>query len=99
LGYQVVARTSSVEALEVFRSQPDSFDLLLTDQTMQGLTGEALAKKVMAIRSDIPIVLCTGFSHNINEEKAKSMGIREFIMKPVLVREMAVIIRRLLDAK
>jgi len=97
LGYQVVARTSSVEALEVFRSQPESFDLLLTDQTMQGMTGEALAKKVMAIRSDIPIVLCTGFSHNINEEKAKSMGIREFIMKPVLVRELAVIIRRLLD--
>ena len=97
LGYQVVARTSSVEALEVFRSQPDSFDLLLTDQTMQGMTGEALSKKVMAIRSDIPIVLCTGFSHNINEEKAKSMGIREFIMKPVLVRELAVIIRRLLD--
>ncbi len=99
LGYQVVARTSSVEALEVFRSQPDSFDLLLTDQTMQGMTGEALAKKVMAIRSDIPIVLCTGFSHNINEEKAKSMGIREFIMKPVLVREMAAILRRLLDEK
>jgi len=99
LGYQVVARTSGVEALEVFRSQPDSFDLLLTDQTMQGMTGEDLAKKVMDIRSDIPIVLCTGFSHNINEEKAKSMGIREFIMKPVLVREMAVIIRRLLDEK
>ncbi len=97
LGYQVVARTSSVEALEVFRSQPESFDLLITDQTMQGMTGEALAKKVMAIRSDIPIVLCTGFSHNINEEKAKFIGIREFIMKPVLVREMAVIIRRLLD--
>jgi PAS domain S-box-containing protein len=99
LGYQVVARTSSIEALEVFRLQPDSFDLLLTDQTMQGMTGEDLAKKVMAIRSDIPIVLCTGFSHNINEEKAKSMGIREFIMKPVLIREMAAIIRRLLDEK
>jgi len=99
LGYQVVARTSSVEALEVFRLQPDSFDLLITDQTMQAMTGEALAKEVMAIRSDIPIVLCTGFSHNINEEKALSMGIREFIMKPVLVREMAVIIRRLLDKK
>ena len=97
LGYQVVARTSGVEALEVFRLRPDSFDLLLTDQTMQGMTGEALAKKVMEIRSDIPIVLCTGFSHNINEEKAKSMGIREFIMKPVLVRELAVILRRLLD--
>ncbi len=99
LGYQVVARTSGMEALEVFRSQPDSFDLLLTDQTMQGMTGEALAKKIMAIRSDIPIVLCTGFSHNIDEEKAKSMGIRKFIMKPVLAREMAVIIRRLLDEK
>ena len=97
LGYQVVARTSSVEALEVFRSQPDGFDLLLTDQTMLGMTGEALAKEVMAIRSDIPIVLSTGFSHTINEQKAKSMGIREFIFKPVLIRELAVIIRRLLD--
>jgi PAS domain S-box-containing protein len=97
LGYQVVARTSSTEALEVFRSQFDSFDIVITDQTMPGMTGEVLAKEMMAIRSDIPIVLCTGFSHVINEEKAKAIGIRKFIMKPVVIREMAGTIRRLLD--
>jgi PAS domain S-box-containing protein len=97
LGYQVVARTSSVEAFEVFRSRPGEFDLVITDQTMPGMTGEEFAKKLMALRSDIPIILCTGFSHIINEEKAKAIGIRKFIMKPVVMREMALTIRDVLD--
>lgn len=97
LGYQVVARTSSIEALEVFRTQTDSFDLVISDQTMPNMTGEKLAKELMALRTDIPIILCTGFSHIINEEKAKAIGIRKFIMKPVVMREMATIIRDVLD--
>jgi len=97
LGYQVVARTSSIEALEVFRSRPDNFDLVITDQTMPNMTGEKLAKELMTLRSNIPIILCTGFSHTINEEKAKAIGIRKFIMKPVVMREMALTIRDVLD--
>lgn len=99
LGYRVVARTSSIEALEVFRSRPDAFDLVVTDQTMPGMTGEGFARKLMALRKDIPIILCTGFSETINEEIAKALGIREFILKPVVLSDMARVIRSVLDEK
>jgi signal transduction histidine kinase/ActR/RegA family two-component response regulator len=89
LGYQVQPVTDSREALEVFRAQPDSFDLVITDQTMPHLTGGELAKELLAIRADIPIILCTGFSTNFTEELAKKLGIREYIMKPVIVQELS----------
>ena len=97
LGYQVEARTSSLKALESFREQPHNFDLVITDQTMPGMTGEEFAREMMALRSDIPIILCTGFSNIVNEEKAKAMGIRKFIMKPVVTSELAIMIRAILD--
>ena len=97
LGYHVEAMTSSIEALETFREQPDRFDLVITDQTMPGMTGEEFAMEMMALRSDIPVILCTGFSHIVNEEKAKAMGIRKFIMKPVVTSELAIKIREVLD--
>lgn len=97
LGYDVVARTSSREALEVFCSQPDMFDLVLTDQTMPNMTGVEFAGELMALRKDIPVILFTGFSETINEEKAKSIGIVEFIMKPLVMSEMAEKIRNILD--
>jgi PAS domain S-box-containing protein len=97
LGYDVVARTSSREALEVFCSQPDMFDLVLTDQTMPNMTGVEFAGELMALRKDIPVILFTGFSETIDEEKAKSMGIVELIMKPLVMREMAEKIRNILD--
>ncbi len=97
LGYEIVARTSSIDALKVFRTQPDKFDLVITDMTMPNMTGAELAKKIMRIRSDIPIVLCTGFSEVISEEKAKAIGIREFVMKPIIRQKIAKIIRRVLD--
>jgi len=97
LGYQVHAMTSSVDALETFREQPHGFDLVITDQTMPGMTGEAFATEMMALRSDIPIILCTGFSHFVNEERAKAKGIRKFIMKPVVTSELAIMIREVLD--
>jgi signal transduction histidine kinase/ActR/RegA family two-component response regulator len=97
LGYHVTARTSSVEALKAFRTQPDKFDLVITDQTMPNMTGAKLAQKIMGIRPDIPIILCTGFSEVIAEEKAKAMGFRDFVMKPIVKTDIAKIIRRVLD--
>jgi PAS domain S-box-containing protein len=97
LGYDVVAQTSSVEALELFKAQADRFDLVITDLTMPHMTGENLAKELMQIRPDIPIILCTGFSARIDETKAMAMGIRAFISKPILKHEIAEIIRAVID--
>jgi CheY-like chemotaxis protein len=99
LGYQVTARTSSVEALEAFNTLPEKFDIIITDQTMPTMTGEELAKEFIQIRPDIPVILCTGFSEVISEEKAKAMGIREYVMKPVLKSEIAQAIRRVLGGE
>ena len=89
--------TSPIEALEAFRAQSDKFDLVITDMTMPKMTGEKLAKEMLEIRPDISIILCTGHSDMISEEKAKELGIKEFIMKPIGKREMAVTIRSVLD--
>ena len=96
LGYKVTATTSSVEALLLFRQQPEAYDLLITDYTMPKMTGADLAKEVMAIRPDVPIILCTGFSQRIDEESAGEMRISGFIMKPVDIRCLAVLIRKVL---
>ena len=97
LGYQVTAETSSIEALKRFRNQPDEFDLVITDQTMPKMTGADLAEKLIRIRPDIPIILCTGFSELISKEKAERMGVRGFVMKPVVTKEMAGTVRKVLD--
>jgi len=97
-GYKVVVRTSSVEALELFRAKPDEFDLVLTDMTMPNMTGDKLAGEMLRIRPNIPIILCTGFSEQMTEEKAKKVGIRGFVMKPIVMREIAQIIREILDS-
>ena len=99
LGYRVVVRTSSVEALELFRAKADQFDLVITDMTMPNLTGDKLAKELMDIRPDIPIILCTGFSEYISEEKAKALGIQEFVMKPLVMKDLAKAVRRALDSR
>jgi PAS domain S-box-containing protein len=96
LGYTVVTKSSSSEALELFRKDPDKFDLVITDMTMPGMTGDKLAQKFMEIRHDIPIILCSGYSEHISEEKAKKMGIREFVMKPFEMNELAKTIRKVL---
>ena len=82
LGYEVVGRTSSLEALELFWAKADQFDLVITDMTMPNMTGERLAREILAIRPGIPNILCTGFSEYMSEEKAKALGIRELVMKP-----------------
>jgi CheY-like chemotaxis protein len=99
LGYKAVGRTSSIEALEAFRAQPGQFDLVITDQTMPNMTGEMLTKELLRIRPDIPIILCTGYSELITEEKARALGIRKLLMKPVVRAELARIIRHVLDQK
>jgi len=97
LGYKVTARTSSIEALEAFRANPDRFDLVITDFTMPNMTGMELAKELLKLRSDIHIILCTGYSEHINEDKAKGSGVRAFLMKPVVLGEVANTIRKVLD--
>jgi CheY-like chemotaxis protein len=99
LGYTVAARTSSVEALETFKENPHDYDLVVTDQTMPNMTGENLAKGLMQIRKDIPIILCTGFSELVNEETVKAAGIREFVMKPLVMSDLAETVRKVLDEK
>ena len=97
MGYKVTALTSSVETLKVFQAEPDGFDLVVTDMTMPKMTGAELAKNILAVRSDTPIVLCTGFSELIDEEMAKEMGIRDYIMKPVIMKDLAKAVRNVLD--
>lgn len=97
LGYQVTATTKSVEAWQVFKAHPDRFDLIITDMTMPHMSGIELATKIMKLRQDVPVILCTGFSEIINEEKAKAKGIREYLMKPVSKNDLATAIRRVLN--
>ena len=99
LGYKVVTRTSSIEALGLFQAKPDEFDLVITDMTMPNMTGDKLAGELMRIRPDIPIILCTGFSKKIKADTAEALGIRMLIMKPIIMREMAQAIRRVLDQR
>jgi PAS domain S-box-containing protein len=95
LGHEVITETSSMEALEIFRRQPNRFDLVITDMTMPKLSGVAFSRELFTIRPDIPIILCTGFSEAINHEKARAIGIRELLMKPVLIRDLIDAIRKI----
>lgn len=97
LGYQVLAYTDSLEAIEAFRGNPDTVDIIITDQTMPNCTGEMLAHKMLAIRPDIPIILCTGFSHIMTEQKALAMGIQAFLLKPFSTENLATTIQQVLD--
>jgi CheY-like chemotaxis protein len=99
LGYKVEASTSPLDALELFRSKPDQFDLVITDMTMPQMTGEKLIKEILNIRSDIPIILCTGFSEKIDEKKAAAIGAVEYVEKPVDKRGFAFKVRGVLDRK
>lgn len=81
-GYQVTMMTDSTEALSLFKQNPQRFALVITDQTMPGITGIELAKKMLLLRQDIPIILCTGYSEKVDEETAKTFGIQQFLKKP-----------------
>ncbi len=99
LGYQVTAWTSSPDALAAFRRSPQSFDLVITDMTMPNMTGIQLSRSIRTIRPDIPIILCSGFSELLTEEKIQEVRIQGYMMKPVPMKEMADIIRQALDTK
>ena len=97
LGYNVTACAAGDKALELLRKDPHAFDLVITDQTMPDLTGIELAGEILSLRSDIPIILCTGFSHLVDADAAKKAGVRTFIMKPLTKKEIALAIRKALD--
>lgn len=98
LGYRVTSRSSSLEALEAFTAAPDTFDLVITDMTMPNMTGDQLAKAMMAIRPDISVIICTGFSERMDPEKAAAIGVKGFLMKPIVLSEMAKMVRNVLDS-
>jgi len=99
LGYTVTTRTSSIEALELFHAKLEKFDLVITDMTMPNMTGDELARELIRIRPEIPIILCTGYSARINQQQALAMGIRAFVSKPIIKRQIAASIREVLDGK
>jgi len=97
LGYKVTVMISSVEALELFKGHPDNFDLVMTDQTMPRLSGVELAKELLVIRPKIPIILCSGDSARFTEADAKEAGISAFCMKPMEMKQLATVVREVLD--
>jgi len=97
LGYQVTVKTSSNDTLNTFKSNPDFFDLVISDMTMPNMTGDQLAKEILLIKQDTPIIICTGFSERINKKQAEIMGVKGFLMKPVIKSDMAQMVRNALD--
>ncbi len=96
LGYQVTAKTSSLEALSLFRAEPGNFDLIITDHKMQGMVGLDLAREVRVIRPDIPIILYTGSIYLINRDEVEKVGIQSIMMKPCDLQAMAKTVRMVL---
>ncbi len=99
LGYQVITQTNSQDALAIFRQTPEDFDGVVTDMTMPHMTGDQLAAKLMEIKPNIPIILCTGYSSRMSPEKARRIGIRAYIHKPLTKTELARTVRKVLDRK
>ncbi len=97
LGYTVESRTDSVAALALFLSSPHAFDLVITDMTMPRMTGDVLARELLKIRPDLPIILCTGYSARMSEEKAMELGIKKYLEKPVEMENLARSVRQVLD--
>lgn len=97
LGYKVLLKTSSREALDVIETMEHEIDLLITDQTMPDMSGVELASKAFHIIPDLPVILYTGFSSTVDGNEARNLGIREFVMKPVSMAELSRVVRKVLD--
>ncbi len=97
LGYTVTTMQQPLKALELFRRNPAAIDLIITDQTMPNMTGLDLATKILAVRPDLPIVLCTGFGTETTEEKARAAGIHTYIKKPLGPRKLAMVVGKILN--
>jgi len=98
LGYEVMEMVNSADALKNFQAQPQSFDLVITDLTMPNMTGDQLAGAILQIRPDMPIIICTGFSEKIVQSKFNRIGIKGVLMKPMVLADLAGLVRNVLDA-
>jgi PAS domain S-box-containing protein len=98
-GYRVEIRSDPFAALELFRSAPQRFDMVITDMTMPGMGGDVLARKVMEIRPEIPVIICTGYSNLLDKDKAEALGIAAFVMKPVVMKQITRVVREVLDKR
>jgi len=98
-GYKITTFKDGLSALQAFTNAPGLFDLIITDMTMPKMTGDELSARILKIRKDLPIVICTGFSDTFTEDMAQKMGIRKYVLKPISGQELSVIIRELLDGE
>lgn len=98
LGYQVTSRAQSRQALELFATDPQAFDLVITDMMMPEMTGDQLARKLLAIKPDLPIIMCSGFSEQIGSEEILAIGVKELLNKPITIVELSQKVRTVLDA-
>lgn len=97
LGYRMTVNTSSAKALYLFEQQPDAYDLVITDMTMPGMTGDVLAERILALRPDIPVIICTGYSEKVTQEMIDRLGIRALIRKPLVRSDLGSAVRQVLD--
>jgi PAS domain S-box-containing protein len=97
LGYEVTTCGTAIAALELFRSNPSTFDLVITDMTMPLMTGDRMAIEMMRLRPDLPVIICTGFNELLSKESVRQIGIRALLMKPFLKNEAATVVRQVLD--
>lgn len=98
LGYKVTVMTDSIEALDLFKAHSQDFDLVITDQTMPKMSGVELAKELLSIRPELPVILCSGYSAQVSEDVAKEVGISAFCLKPLMMKQLALVVREVLDA-
>lgn len=99
LGYAVTVSTRSSDGLKLFLSNPEAFDLVLTDQTMPEITGVNLAREILSIRSEIPVILCTGYSDEMERESVLKLGISDILYKPLSAEQLGMAVRRALDSR
>ena len=99
LGYQPTLCDGPAEALDIFREDPEQFDVLITDQIMPGLTGLELTRELHRIRPKLPVILCTGYSKTVSEADIADAGVSEMLMKPIVLRQLAEAIRRSIDRR
>ncbi len=99
LGYKAVTAATGNDAFEVFKETPEKFDVVLTDQVMPGMLGNELASEIFAIRPELPIILCTGFSESVAKDNVQAVGITDFLRKPIIMRDLSDVIRNALEAK
>ena len=99
LGYTVFSTSSSEQAIEMFSADPGRFDCVITDMTMPHIRGDELARRLLALRPELPIILCTGFSEKISEEQALKMGIRAFLLKPFSMQDLGLALQKALEGR